>query len=405
MKTRAWIIGAGLALALGASAIGAQPSLDRQVAGNTAFAMDLYFQLRGQEGNLFFSPYSISSALAMSYAGARGNTAAEMEKALHFTGGHQGTHPAFAALQDRLNQVQDAGHVELAVANSLWPQEGYPFLPEFLALVKIRYDAEIMPLDFAADTEGARKTINRWVEEETREKIRDLIAPGNLAPLVRLVLVNAIYFKGNWAKQFKPEQTAPGDFFVSSDTAVKVPMMAQTHRFPHAEFDDFQILQLPYEGNDLSMLVVLPRERGGLWRVEDRLTPEHLRQWRERLVEREVRVILPKFKMTWGASLLNGPLQALGMVDAFSETKADFSGMDGRPDWLYVGLVLHKAFVEVNEEGTEAAAATAVTMKTFARFDPPPEFRADHPFLFLIQEEETGSILFLGRVADPSKAE
>ncbi len=403
MKRRSWwlVLAMGWAAAAGAG----EPDVRALVQGNSAFAMELYAQLKTQDGNLFFSPYSLSSALGMTYAGARGNTAAEMKGALHFTGGHQGTHPAFAALQDRLNQVQDAGHVELAVANSLWPHKSYPFLPEYLALVKIRYDAEITPLDFAADTEGARQTINRWVEGKTRDKIQDLIAPGNLDPLTRLVLVNAIYFKGKWANSFKPERTAPGDFFVSPDAAVKIPMMSQTHRFPYAEFDDCQILQLPFVGNEVSMLVLLPKDRDGLGGIEARLTPDLLAIWRERLAEREVHVFLPKFKMTWGAVRLNGSLQALGMVDAFSNTKADFSGMDGRPDWLYVGWVLHKAFVEVNEEGTEAAAATAVGMKHRSIPQPPPEFRADHPFLFWIQDDRTGSLLFLGRMADPSKTE
>lgn len=402
MKRNGWwmVLAMGWAISAGA----AEPDLDALVQGNTAFALDFHAQLRSQPGNLFYSPYSLSSALAMTYAGASENTAAEMEKALHFTLGEE-THAAFAALKEGLEDLQKAGDVQLAVANSLWPLKGYPFLPAFLERVKSGYGAEIVPLDFAGGTEESRQTINRWVEDKTRDKIKDLIAPGNLDPLVRLVLVNAIYFKGNWASQFKPEQTVPADFFVAPDATVSVPTMAQTHRFPYAEFEDFQIVQLPYAGGGLSMLVVLPRENDGLWRVEDRLTPEHVRQWRERLSERAVRVFLPKFKMTWGAVTLNKPLQALGMVDAFSETKADFSGMADSLERFQIGLVLHKAFVEVNEEGTEAAAATAVTMRTFARFDPPPTFRADHPFVFLIQDARTGSILFLGRVADPSKTE
>ena len=404
MRRKGW----WMVLAMGWVAVGgaAEPDLGPLVRGNTAFALDLYAQLRTQGGNLFLSPHSISSALAMTYAGARENTAAEMEKALHFTEGQAGTPPAFAALQARLAEIEKKGHLQLAVANSLWPQQDYPFLPEYLDGVKAAYGSVIAPQDFKSDTEGARRTINRWVEEKTRDKIQDLIAPGGLDPLTRLVLVNAIYFKGSWASPFDPAQTEEGAFWVSPAAEVRVPLMAKMQRLPYAEFEDVQVAQLPYAGGELSMLVVLPREKDGLAALEARLAPERLAEWRAGLAEREVRVFLPKFKLTWGAVKLNEALKALGMVDAFSDTQADFSGMDGQLRWLYIGAVLHKAFVEVNEEGTEAAAATAVVMRMRAmRPATPPEFRADHPFLFLIQEEETGAILFMGRVADPTKAE
>jgi serine protease inhibitor len=208
MKHSGW----WLALAMGWAAMAgaAEPDVGSLVQGNTAFALGLYGQLRTQGGNLFWSPYSISSALAMTYAGARANTAAEMEQTLHFTGGQAGTHPAFAALQARLTKIEEKGDIQLAVANSLWPHISHPFLPEYLAQVKAAYDAVITPQDFAGDTEGARRTINRWVEQKTRNKIKDLIPAGNLDALTRLVLVNAIYFKGNWAVPFKSAQTAPG---------------------------------------------------------------------------------------------------------------------------------------------------------------------------------------------------
>lgn len=396
-----------LALGMATWAGAAEPKLDALVAGNNAFALELYSELKSAEGNLFLSPYSISSALAMTYAGARGNTAAEMEKALHFGRGQAGTHPAFAALQARLAAAENQGNVRLAVANSLWPQAGYPFLPEYLKQVKDAYDADVAPLDFKGDVEGARQTINQWVARQTQEKIRDLIGRGGLDPLARLVLVNAVYFKGNWASPFKPEQTAPADFYVSPETTVPVPLMVQARKFAYAEFDGGQVVQLPYAGNGLSMLVVLPQEKDGLAALEAQLTPERLAEWRRQLHARAVCVYLPKFKMKWGTAALNGPLQALGIVDAFRDARADFSGMDGQPRWLYVGAVLHQAFVEVNEGGTEAAAATAVVMEARAMRPqaPPVEFRADHPFLFLIQEERTGAILFLGRLADPAKAE
>ena len=404
MKMRIWICAGVLTGGVVSTCLG-EADLNRLVQGNTAFALELYSKL-GRTGNVFFSPYSISAALAMTYGGGRGITAAEMEKALHFDLGPADTHSAFRELQTRLEALEEEGGIRLAIANSLWPQKGYPFLQEYLNVIKSGYGAEITPLDFQGETEGARITINRWVEEKTREKIKDLIAPGNLDPLTRLILVNAIYFKGSWASPFKPEQTAPADFFVTPETPVQAPLMVQTRKFPYAEFDGCQVVKLPYAGNGLSMLVVLPRAKAGLAALEAQLTPEELSGWRAQLNEQKVCVYLPKFKLTWGAIRLNAFLQALGMADAFSDARADFSGMDGQRNWLYIGLVLHKAFVEVNEEGTEAAAATAVVTKArVVRPTPPPEFRADHPFLVLIQEEETGAILFLGRMADPTKTE
>ncbi len=365
---------------------------------NTAFALDLFQQLKADKGNLFFSPYSISVALAMTYGGARGHTAAEMEKALHFTLGAQGTHPAFAALNARLAAIQQRGNVQLCIANSLWPQKEYPFLPGYVALMKKYYGVASTPVDYARAVEAARKLINGWVEDKTQRRIQNLIGPGMLDPLTRLVLVNAIYFKGNWASQFKAEHTRDTPFYAAPDKPVTVRMMVQTRQYKYAEIEDLQIVELPYAGNELVMRVLLPGANTPLSAVEDRLTPERLKQWQDRLVTKEVCVCLPKFKITWGAVALNQALQNLGMRDAFN-LAADFSGMDGTHN-LYLSQVLHKAFVEVNEEGTEAAAATAITMleKSVARSI---VFRADRPFLFLIREQKTGSILFMGRVAAP----
>ena len=404
MKRRS---GCWLALAMAWAATGVSAADEAAlVQGNTAFALELHAQLRQAEGNLFFSPYSISSALAMTYAGARANTAAEMENALHFGLGQAGTPAAFAELQAKLAAAEKTGGIQLAIANSLWPQKGYPFLPDYLETMKAAYDSTITPLDFQGDAEGARQTINAWVARKTQDKIRDLIGRGGLDALTRLVLVNAIYFKGNWASPFPEAQTAPADFFVTPNAPVTASLMVQTRKYSYAEFDDCQIVKLPYAGNGLSMVVVLPKAQDGLAALEAQLTVERLAEWRGRLDERQVCVHLPKFKLTWGTTELNLPLRALGMASAFDAETADFSGMDGQLHWLYVGLVLHKAFVEVNEAGTEAAAATAVVMKARAmRPAVPAEFRADHPFLFLIQEEETGAILFLGRMVDPTKTE
>lgn len=382
----------------------APDNVSKLVEGNSTFAFDMYSMIRKEEGNVFFSPYSISAALAMTYAGARSNTAAEMQKAMHFTPGEEQTHPAFAALSKRLEAIQTRGAVHLLTANSLWPHKNYPFLLEYLSLLKTHYGAAITPLDYEHETESSRQVINKWVEDKTQDKIKNLIRPGDLDPLTRLVLVNAIYFKGNWETRFASNKTADATFHVAPLKTVETPLMTRVHNFKYAELDDLQIIELPYVGGELSMLVILPKEKNALGRIEDRFTKEALEQWMQRLSVQEVCVFLPKFKITWGTFPLNGPLKALGMVDAFSDVKACFSGMDGRLHWLYISLVLHKAFVDVNEEGTEAAAATAVVMKARGMPAPIPVFRADHPFLFLIQEKETGSILFMGRLTDPTQA-
>jgi serpin B len=385
------------------------------VAGNTEFAVDLYGKLRTREGNVFFSPYSISTALAMTYGGARGETENQMAQTLHFNLPPDTLHPAFAEMQANLNAVQQKGQVKLAAANSLWPQVGYEFLPDYLALCLKNYGTAITPVDYMGHTEAARQTINDWVEARTNRKIVELLKPGVLESSPRLVLVNAIYFKGKWARQFETNLTENEPFYVSSGKTVtaptyafpyaeSAPLMRQTGDFGYAELPDLQVLELPYAGDDLSMIVLLPREVDGLGNLEAGLTAENLTAWTASLKSQKVNVLLPRFKMTAEFSL-KGTLMALGMSDAFNFDRADFSGMDGRKD-LFVGAVIHKAFVEVNEEGTEAAAATAVVMDFAAVVQHPqpiPVFRADHPFLFLIRDNRSGSILFLGRVMDPTK--
>jgi serpin B len=369
------------------------------VSGNTAFALDLYQQLKAAEGNLFFSPYSISVALAMTYAGARGNTATQMAQTLHFTLDQSQPHPAFAELEARLNSVQQKGRVKLGVANSLWPQKKYDFLPEFLALAREYYGVEITPVDYVNATEAARSMINEWVETKTEKKITDLIPPGILDDLTRLVLVNAIYFKGDWSSQFDKRNTSDAPFWVMPGESIIVPMMNQTREMRYARRDGLQILELPYAGDDLSMVVLLPDENDGLDELHAALTAGRLEKWTDDLWEMEVNVFLPKFKTT-SAFNLNDELRIMGMPDAFDNT-ADFSGMNGTK-WLVIAAVLHKAFVDVNEEGTEAAAATAVVMRAKSMPAPPVVFRADHPFLFLIRDNVTRSILFLGRVVNPA---
>lgn len=368
---------------------------------NAAFACDLYAQLRTREGNLFLSPHSISVALAMTYGGARGTTAEQMAKTLHFSRPADDLHRSMAEQQKHLEAIQAAGKVQLAVANSLWPQKGYAFREEFTDLCRTRYGVEITALDFMEETEGARVRINDWVAGRTADRIKDLIPPGVLTTLTRLVLANAIYFKGDWAKPFDEKQTRDEAFHLAGGTTAKAPFMHRAGRMLHAETDAAQILSLPYQGDDLSMVIVLPKNKTGLSAVEQALTAGQIATWISALRQVQVELSLPRFKSTATFSLKD-TLIAMGMTDAFSGT-ADFSGMEPKRE-LRIGAVLHKAFVEVNEKGTEAAAATAVVMQriAMARPEPPVVFRADHPFLYLIRENKTGAILFMGRLADPT---
>jgi len=371
-------------------------------ADNSAFAFDIFSVLKDKGGNLFFSPYSISSALAMTYGGARGETASQMQKAMRFTRGQEGTHKAFGELDSLLGNIQSKGAVELAVANSIWPQTGYDFLPEYTKLLKKYYGVEITPVDYARAPEPARKKINEWVDVKTKEKIKDLLPEGSIDSMTRLVLVNAIYFKGDWEEQFKPDETVKAPFFVSPGKSVEASLMTRIGDYGYSDMGDLQMLELPYAGGDLSMVVILPGTGCSISDLEKKMTIENFFLWKGSMSKKEVEVFLPKFRITWGSFSLVEALKSLGMVDAFSEIKADLSGMDGRPD-LCITDVLHKAFIDVNEEGTEAAAATAVVVGLKSMPAPPAVFRADRPFIFIIQENSTGSILFMGRVSEPPK--
>lgn len=374
-----------------------QGSLGRD---NAVFALDLYAKLRGQSGNVFFSPHSISAALAMTYAGARGETAAQMRKALRFEMEDTDLFAAFAELDKRLADAQKDGKVVLRTANSLWPQQKYPLSKDYLALLEKNFGAVATPLDYVGATEKARQTINGWVEAKTEKKIVDLVPQGVLSELTRLVLVNAIYFKADWAKKFEQAATRDGAFHVASDKEVTVPMMNGEMEAGYSEADQVQILWLPYASQGLGLSILLPKDKDGLAALEGALTADKLREWTQPLPKlRKVRIGLPRFKSTHQFRL-DETLKSMGMVDAFDEKKADFSGMDGR-NWLYVGAVLHKAFVDVNEEGSEAAAATAVAMTLKSAPMRLPVFRADHPFVYMIRDNASGAILFMGRMANP----
>jgi serpin B len=374
------------------------------VAGNNEFAIALYGQLRGQSGNLFFSPESISTALAMTYAGARGDTAAEMAKSLHFTLPPERLHPAMGALLTGLNAPHDA--YQLSVANALWAEQDYKVLDAFLKLTESDYGAGFHRVDFKGASEAARLTINQWVEQKTDNKIKDLLQPGVVSPATRLVLTDAIYFKAEWQTQFESSATENEDFHLSAAQTVKAPLMHRTGSYKYFDGGTFQVLELPYKSGELSMIVFLPKDLDGMAAFEKSLTASSARQWMSRLQPASsVIVTFPKFKVTEQLEL-GGTLSAMGMPKAFEANAADFSGMTGDRG-LFLSAVIHKAFIDVNEAGTEAAAATAAVMVGMAMRapdpTPPPEFRADHPFVFLIRDNRSGGILFMGRVADPTK--
>jgi len=380
------------------------PPPQQLVLSNNTFACDLYAQLKDTKGNLFFSPFSVSTALAMTSAGAKANTAAQMRKLLRFPASQEEAHAKFADLLKHFDEVNRSGNVQLNMANSLWPQKGGLILQDFLTLTRQNYGVEITPVDYEHAEPEARAQINRSVEDKTQEKIKNLIV-GSLSEDTRLVLVNAVYFKGAWKDPFNPVLTKDAPFFSGDDPVVQVPLMRQTRRFKYAELNNIQFIELPYENGALSMFVVLPVDKtsAGLMRLEKGLTGEQIAEWKTQMKETEVQVFLPKFKLEWGTASLVQVLKNLGMSDAFDSGKADFSGISGNRS-LFIGDVLHKAFVAVDEKGTEAAAATAVVMtdRAMPNVAPSPVFRADHPFLFFIQGNATGSILFLGRVMNPA---
>ncbi len=361
--------------------------------GNTGFALDLYSVLQKEEGNLFFSPYSISTALAMTYAGARQNTATEMKEALHFQLDQVQLHPAFKSLSRTLMANARKADQKLNIANGLCLTGG-DVSKTFKALLKEHYDAEFFS--------GGLDKINGWVKQKTEGKIEKILE--KLDPNSVCVLLNAIYFKGIWESQFKKTHTHDAPFTVSSSKRVTVPLMYQKSNFKILRKRDFQAASIPYKKKLMSMIVLLPQKEDGLAKLEKQLTQQNLKQWLVELDKtpaQETGLFMPKFKCETKYDLVP-PCKDLGMKDAFDTGgKADFTGMGWPKGELWISQIKHRAFVEVNEEGTEAAAATAVEMatKSARRF---PVFRADHPFLFLIRDNQTDTILFMGRMVDPT---
>jgi serpin B len=383
-----------LALAPGLGRAGT-PDTAVAVQGNTRFALGLYGKLREQKGNLFFSPFNISTALAMTSAGARGKTLAQMEKVLHLPPAKV-RHAAQGALIDRVEGL-GAGKegTTLSQASALWGQKGRRFGGEFLRLGKQHYGAALHEADFAHDPEGARRGINAWAAKATRNRIREMLGAGGVKKDTTLVLTSAIYFKGIWERQFERSSTRPATFHTGGGQANAL-LMSQRGQFGYTDSETVQAVELPYQDGDLSMVVLLPRRVDGLPALEKLLTPARLAGWLGGLKKREVLVSLPRFKLS--ATLrLNEPLSGLGMPLAFRRG-ADFSGIGSGE--LNLSAVVHKAFVDVNEEGTEATASSVVRVvaRSASR---PVSFRADRPFVFLIRDTHTGSILFLGRLVSP----
>ncbi len=362
------------------------------VKGNSAFAVQLYQQLSAGTGNLFFSPFSVSSALAMTYAGARENTAAEMKTAMSFGLDQEPLHNSFSQLNQNLAATANSDGQKLNIANGLCLTGG-DVSEEFKVVLQKSYKAELFAGDLAK--------INDWVNAKTEGKIEKILE--SLDANSVCVLLNAIYFKGIWENRFDELQTREIPFRLSEKEEIKVPFMYQKGSFSFIEKDDFQAIAMPYKGKSLAMVVVLPKTVDGLASLEQNLSPENVVQWLaeiDSVSAQDVDLFLPKFKFATGYDLVPA-CAALGMKDAFAPAAADFSGMGWPKGKLWISQIKHKAFVEVNEEGTEAAAATAVEMsRESVSMD--PVFKADHPFIFLIRENSTGSILFMGRVANPA---
>lgn len=380
-------------------------TMEQLSSANSLFALELFHTLSESNptGNIFFSPFSISSALAMVFLGAKGSTAAQLSKTFHFDS-VEDIHSRFQSLNAEVSK-RGASHT-LKLANRLYGEKTYNFLPEFLASTQKMYGADLAPVDFQHASEDARKEINQWVKGQTEGKIPELLASGVVNSMTKLVLVNAIYFKGMWEEKFMKRDTTDTPFRLNKKDTKTVKMMYQKKKFPFGYISDLKckVLEMPYQGGELSMVILLPEdiedESTGLKKIEEQITLEKLRDWtnREKLENIDVHVKLPRFKIE-ESYILNSNLDRLGLQDLFTSNKADLSGMSGSRD-LFISKIVHKAFVEVNEEGTEAAAATA-GIAAFCMLMPEEEFTADHPFLFFIRHNPTANVLFLGRVCSP----
>jgi serpin B len=388
---------------------GSKSSRDTIVDANNRFSLNLYSTLAGDGANngknLFFSPWSLSSAMAVTYEGARNKTADEIRDVFYFPDNRSELREGYTGLNAEINQNNPT--YTLRTANALWTEKSYSFLPEYSHLAQKSYGANAESLDFINDAEGSRNIINAWVAKNTDDKITNVIAQGAITPGTRLIITNAIYFKGTWVKQFDQSTTSEQKFWLSPGTDVPVMMMVRNDTnsvFGYGQTDNIQILELPYRsgsGKPLSMLILLPSE-GNLTRLEKTLDIQKLTALKKSMTSQLVMIHIPKFRLDTGYQI-SPTLTSMGMPAAFS-TSADLSGMDGTQN-LMIDKVVHKAYIDVNEEGTEAAGATFVhhVLKGDHQEPLPPEFWANHPFIFIIQDNENGNILFMGRVTNPNE--
>jgi len=375
------------------------------VNGDSEFAFDLYQALKKEDGNIFYSPYSISLALAMTYAGARGETAQQMADTLHYQLDQSALHPALNSLGIELGkrgegaQGKDEKGFRLNIVNAIWGQKDYKFLSTYLDLLAENYGAGLRILDFIKNPNQSREVINQWVSDQTEGRIKDLIPEGSINPLTRLVLTNAIYFDAAWAVPFRPEATVNGPFHLISGTDVTVAMMKQTGSFKYVEGDNYQAIELPYDGKELSMVIFLPAP-GQFQAFEEAMTSQLASDISaQKINNRQVALTMPRFEFESEFGLKE-TLMGMGMAEPFRDS-ADFSGMSSQSD-LHIDDVVHKAFVSVDEAGTEAAAASAVIVGTTSMPAEPVTVTLDRPFVFLIRDINTGTILFIGRVMNPS---
>jgi len=376
-------------------------TINELASSGNEFAIDLFKELGKEQENIVFSPVSISSALAIAYAGAKNNTAREMGYTLNFPAGQSSLHPVFRDFLDSLTSANLEKGTELKIANGLWIQENFRLLPEYTDLGKTYYSAQIENVSFKSYTEQekSRKKINDWVEKQTNYKIQNLIPEGILNELTRLIITNAVYFNGNWTNPFEKDNTRPSIFHISSAVSIKTDFMHQKEVVGYYEDEEIQAIQLLYKGKKNSMIILLPKEKEGWKLVSSVLTLERLDIIRNRFQREEVEIAVPRYSIESEFSLKK-MLEHLGMQEAFSND-ADFSGITGQED-LTIDDVLHKAFIEVNETGTEAAAATAVIMALKSALEEKNiRFTADHPFLYFITDLNTGSIIFMGRLVQP----
>ena len=383
---------------------GNAPPDPRVVAGVAEFTIDLYRAVAASPGNVFCSPLNVAVAIDMTAAGAKGETAGEIARTLHLDGLGDSWSDGLGKLADAAGKaIQSAGGkgadatAGLWTANAGWFAEGEEILPEYLTRLDRAYRAEPHRVDFVRSPDAARETINAWVADQTRDKIRDLLKPEHVRPGTVFVLTSAIYFKGYWSFPFSPSETKD-DTFRADTGPIPVKMMNQTvARLPYIEDETVQAATLPYQDGSLAMTIVLPKQADGLAAVEASLSPERLRAWTSNPRPTRVKLSLPRFKSTAEIDLKD-VLTRLGMPAAFDAARADFSGINGKRD-LFLSAVVHKAFVEVEEKGTEAAAATGLVGARSAAITPqgPVVFRADHPFLYLIRDVKSGAILFIGR--------